>query len=107
MRPWATFLGAPVVWFAHFMVVYLALEAGCAADGSGFRFAGVPALSGFTVAATAAAAAGTLFFAHRGYRLWRSDGEGDGLAFAGFLLGLLFFVAVLFVGLPALWLDAC
>jgi hypothetical protein len=34
-------------------------------------------------------------------------GRGGSLAFAGFLMSLLGFVTVLFVGLPALVLPAC
>lgn len=118
---WLVFLGAPVTWFAHFMLVYIVTEAGCAGDGPGLRAFDPPVPSAVTLAATGVAAAGCLGFAAWGHRRWvagrhgqaaDAPGEASGpveerdrggtLAFAGFFLSLFFFVAVLFVGLPAL-----
>ena len=115
------FLGGPVVWFAHFMVVYLAVETGCTGEGPGFRLFNPPVPTIVTLAATALATIACVGFAGWGYRQWRArtpdDAEGssgqDGgdprraLGFAGFLLSWLSVLAVLIVGLPALVLPAC
>ena len=122
---WLVFLGGPVLWFAHFVVVYLVAEAGCTGDGPGLRAFNPPVPTGVTLAATAVAAAGCLLLAAWGRRRWiaagqgvgaadhpgglaESDAEQDGggaLAQASVLLSLFSFVAVLFVGLPAPFLE--
>ncbi|MDQ4133989.1 MAG: hypothetical protein M3179_12480 [Actinomycetota bacterium] len=117
---WVVFLGGPVIWFTHFMVVYLVAEAGCTGDGPGLRAFNPPVPSTVTLAATVVAAVGCLAFAVWGHRRWVVAREGSAaddpvglsgaderdrggtLAFAGFLLALFSFVAVLFVGFPAL-----
>ena len=118
---WVAFLGGPVTWLVHFMLVYLVVEAGCSGDGPGLRLFDPPVPSVVTLAATALAAIVTLGMARWGYKRWASSAEGPAaddagdlsgpladrdrggtLAFAGFLLSMLSFVGVLFVGLPAL-----
>ena len=99
---WILFLAGPVTWFVHFMVVYLVAEAGCTGDGPGLAVFDPPVPAAATLAATAVAAVACLGFAWRGYRCLVDHPQPDSLAFAGFLLSLLGFVAVLFVGLPAL-----
>lgn len=118
---WVVFLGGPVVWFTHFMVVYLVAEAGCTGEGPGLRAFDPPVPATVTLAATAVAAAGCLAFAVWGYRRWvdsrqglaadeapelsgsyQERDRGGTMAFASLLLALLSLVAVLFVGLPAL-----
>ena len=123
---WAVFLAGPVIWFAHFMLVYLVAEAGCTGDGPGLDVFDPPVPTVVTLVATAVAAVGCLASARWGYRRWRPgphgsedpraaiesddavDDEGSRSAgFAGFLLSLLSFGTVLFVGLPALAIPAC
>lgn len=118
---WVAFLGGPFTWLAHFMLVYLVVEAGCSGDGPGLRLFDPPVPSVVTLVATALAAFVTLVFARWGYKRWVSSAEGPAadeagdlsgslsdrdrggtLAFAGFLVSMLSFVGVLFVGLPAL-----
>jgi hypothetical protein len=112
------FVAGPSIWFAHFMVVYLVVEAGCASGGFDPVLAGMNVLSFFTVACTAVAVAATLAMAERSRRLWRREAidrsdwvDGDeleaGLALAGALLGVTFTIAILFVGLPAAFLEPC
>ncbi len=121
---WVVFLGGPVVWLTHFMLVYLVAEAGCTGDGPGLQAFDPPVPEVLTLAATAVAATGCLAFAVWGYRRWvdsrhgaaaddpggasgghaERDREGT-VAFGGLLLALFSFVAVLFVGLPALVLG--
>lgn len=120
LRTIAVFLAGPVIWSAHFMVVYLAVEAGCTGGGPGLRAFDPPVPTVVTLAATAIAALACLATAAWGYRRWRAglhepaDGaelesadRGGSLALAGLLMSLLGFVTVLFVGLPALVLPAC
>jgi hypothetical protein len=122
----AMFVAGPVIWSAHFLLVYLVVEAGCSGDGPGLRLFDPPVPKVVTLAATAAAAAAALACAGWSYRRWRAgssdpaaDEAGDlaggrtdrdrggTLAFAGFLLSLLSVVTILFVGLPALVLPSC
>jgi hypothetical protein len=121
---WVAFIGGPVVWFVHFMVVYLVAEAGCTGDGTGLDALDPPVPVVVTLAATALAALACGALARWSYRRWRAgadrtgaaadltgdvdDGDGRGsLAFAGMLLSVLSLVTILFVGLPAAFLPAC
>ncbi len=108
---WVVFLGGPVTWITHFMLVYLVVEAGCTGDGHGFDAFDPPVPAATTLAATGVAVLVCLGFAVWSYRRWRAatSGPADALreasgvmAFAGFLLAMFSAVAVLFVGLPAL-----
>jgi len=117
---WVAFLGGPVTWIAHFMLVYLVVEAGCSGDGRGLEALDPPVPATVTLAATAVAALVCLAVAGWSYRRWRAAIEGGAaddatdlsgplpdrdrggtMDFAGILLALFSFVAVLFVGLPA------
>lgn len=116
----ALFLAGPVIWSVHFMVVYLAVEAGCVTEGSGTRLFGAEAATLVTLVGTVVAVLACLLTAGWAYRRWRAGqhqgagppgleptDRGGALAFTGFLLSLLGVVEVLFVGLPALVLPAC
>jgi hypothetical protein len=118
----AMFVAGPLIWSAHFLLVYLIVEAGCSGDGPGLRLFDPPVPKVVTLAATAAAAAAVLACAGWSFRRWRAsehepaaDDAGDPqgrdrggtLAFAGFLLSLLSVVTILAVGLPALFLPSC
>ena len=112
------FLAGPVIWATHFMAVYLLGEALCVA-GVGAPLLGLPALSALTLIATIVAVAATVLTTRWAYQRWRAsevgwdesgaraqaapadrDQEGQ-LALAGFLLGILFAIAIAFVGVPA------
>ena len=120
------FLAGPIIWSVHFMLVYLVTEAGCTGDGPGLELFDPPVPTVLTLTATAVAAVASLAFAAWAYRRWRATrhepaadeaddlsggledrNRGGTLSLAGFLLSLLSFVTVLFVGLPALVLPAC
>jgi hypothetical protein len=116
----AMFVTGPVIWSVHFMVVYLAVEAGCNGEGPGLRLFDPPVPTVVTLVATALAALACLASARWSWGRWRAGQETGGeagepggpdrlgaLAFAGSLLSLLGLVTVLLVGLPALVLPAC
>lgn len=116
----ALFLAGPVIWTAHFLLVYLVVEAGCTGDGPGLRLFDPPVPTVVTLAATAVATVACLGAAVLAYRRWQTDrrrepgaldaadrAHGAALAFGGFAMALLGAVTVLFVGLPALVLPAC
>jgi hypothetical protein len=118
----AMFVAGPLIWSAHFLLVYLIVEVGCSGDGPGLRLFDPPVPKVATLAATAAAAAAALACARWSYRRWRASehepaadeaagrqdrDRGGTLAFAGFLLSLLSVVTILAVGLPALFLPSC
>ena len=115
---WVLFLAGPVLWFTHFMAVYLLAEAVCAAGGSDTRWLGLRPVSIATLVATALAVLATGLLAGRAFGQWRQrrdpssdwlagDDLNPGLLLGGALLGVLFVVAILFVGLPAAFLVPC
>jgi hypothetical protein len=114
----ALFVAGPVIWTGHFLLVYLVAEAGCTGDGPGLNLFDPPVPVLVTLVATAVAALACLATAGLAYRRWQADrrerparpgleppDRGGALAFAGFVLSLLGFVVVLFVGVPALALG--
>jgi hypothetical protein len=118
----AMFVAGPVIWSVHFLLVYLATEAGCTGEGPGLTLFDPPVPKAVTLAVTAAAAVAALACAGWSWRRWHTDAaeaaadiaggfqdrdRGGTLAFAGFLLSLLSVVTILFVGLPALILPSC
>jgi hypothetical protein len=118
---WIVFLAGPVTWFTHFMFVYLIAEAGCTGDGPGLDAFDPPVPAAVTLTVTAAAALVCLAASRWAYGRWQAErrsvavaeppelprhvsdhDRGGALSFAGMLLSLFSFVAVLFVGFPAL-----
>ena len=97
-------LAGPVVWFTHFMAVYVAAEALCRYAPAA-RVLGMSAAAAVTVVLTLPALAVTVWLTVRAAR-GRGGPHGE-LVFAGFLLGLLFALSILFVALPPLFLRAC
>jgi hypothetical protein len=107
---WVAFLGGPITWITHFMLVYLVAETGCSGGGRGFELFDPPVPAATTLAATVLAVLACAGFAVWCYRRWRAGGDAPGaadgtMAFIGFLLALFSAVAVVFVGLPALVLE--
>ncbi|MPZ52309.1 MAG: hypothetical protein GEU79_06175 [Acidimicrobiia bacterium] len=106
---WATiFLAGPVIWYLHFWLVYLLAEAGCSAGG--FQVLGLPAVSVFTVVATIVAVAAIAVFTVIGRRRIskaQDDGTQQPMLLAGYLLGVCFIIATLFVGVPASFISPC
>jgi hypothetical protein len=116
-------LAGPVLAMTHFMLVYLAAEAGCMGGGPGLRLFDPPVPDVVTLVATSVAAIACLGFARWSLVRWRerrrepgeaaSTGDlrapdrGGELAFAGLLLSAFSFVMVLLVGVPAIFLPAC
>lgn len=127
-RTWALLVVGPVIWFTHFMVVYLVAEMGCTGGGPGLERFGPPVPVLVTLVATAVAVPACAAAAVWGWGRWRASqealetapdephevsGEFDddrrrgSLAFAGFLLSAFSIVAVLFTAAPATVLGPC
>jgi hypothetical protein len=98
---WLLFLAAPIIWYGHFWVVYLVAEAACRA-GDGTR----TWLSMFVVAVTVAAVALILWVSIGSVRRG-GEGHRAELAWVGGMLGFIFAVATLAVGLPAVTFPPC
>lgn len=119
----ALLLAGPVIWISHFLLVYLVAEAGCTGAGTGLALLDPPVPRVVTLAATVVAALGCIAVSGWTLRRWRAErpepssvaaadhpdedphDPGGTLAFVGFILGLLSFLSVLMVGLPALALT--
>ena len=106
---WVLLLAGPVLWFSHFMVVYLVAEAVCAAAENGEPwFPGEGVLTAVIVVTTVVFAVAC---AAAGLAAWRrARGDDTDLAvfsWAGALLAAGSLIAVLAVGLPALALGPC
>lgn len=121
-RTWAVLLGGPVVWFVHFMVVYLVAEAGCTGGGPGLRLLDPPVPAIVTAVATGVALLACGLLAASSHRRWRVEDPPTTarhepgphelerhreLGFVGLLLTVLSAVAVLFVAAPALVFASC
>ncbi len=116
------FLAGPSIWMAHFFAVYLVAEVLCAV-GVDAEVLSLPLLSAATLLVTALAVVAAAVTTVLAYRRWRrtvsashvaddqssetQGGHDAQIALAGFLLGILFIVAILFVGMPAAALDPC
>lgn len=99
-------LAGPLIWSAHFFLVYFVSELGCTADGGGLEVFDAPVPSVVTIVTTAVAALACLAAAWWSQRRARHD-EKPMVLRAGALLSLLGFVTVLFVGAPAVVFPAC
>jgi hypothetical protein len=132
-RTWVVFLAGPVIWFSHFMLVYLVAEAGCTGDGRGLDVFDPPVPVVWTLVATVVAVGLCAAAAFGARRRWRADGSPAGpakdgeaeahdaepaetadaeersasLAFVGYVLSLFSLLAVLFTAAPALVLWSC
>lgn len=118
---WVVFLAGPVIWFAHFMLVYLVAEAGCTGGGTGLTPFDPPVPAVVTMVATVLAVGACLATTVWGLRWWRRDRDRQGtedvaahewsglatIAFVGALLSALSVVAVLFVGVAGVVFRGC
>lgn len=101
------FLAAPTIWYLHFWVVYLLAEAGChtystTGEQPTWLVVSTLALTALGVAAIAA----TTLWAWRRWRRRQNHGKLD-LYFIGVVMGPLFALATLAVGLPVAYLPPC
>ena len=100
------FLAGPVIWYSYFWLVYLIAEAGCTPGGLSLDASGVTLI---TVGVTVLAGAATTIL---GVNAARALGDGtDGnwrlMHWGGAVLGGLFTLAIILVGLPALVFAPC
>jgi len=109
-------LTGPLAWLVHLTVSYVLASLTCLRVWPGFTIfgwsGGLVMMIVFTLAILALiATAGWLAFQHWRRLSRRTDWRGTGfdrwMAFSGVLLSGMFFVAVLFAGLPAVMLQPC
>ncbi|HSJ34163.1 MAG TPA: hypothetical protein VLB85_03840 [Acidimicrobiia bacterium] len=98
---WLLFLAAPLIWYAHFWAVYLVAEAACRL-GTGDRTWLSVAVVIVTVAAVALILWVTVGALRRG-----GDGHRAELAWVGGMLGFVFALATVAVGMPAVAFGPC
>lgn len=106
LPPVVELLAGPVIWFAHFMLVYLFAEAGCT---GAFQPVGPSAVAVFTIVVTVVAAAATAALTVKVVRDLDDDigATSRFMRWTGAMLGGLFVLAILLVGAPALVFPAC
>ena|SRR5687767_7682311 len=121
--PWFHLLGGPVLWSAHFLVIYAWVEFACRVrllvlDST---VLGLTVLSWSVLILTLIAVLATLYVGWSAYRSWRciresrETNELDAwavesqrfMAFSGIFLSALFSLVILLTGLPALVLGPC
>lgn len=106
-RLWALLLGGPVVWFTHFMVVYLTAEAVCTPKLIGEEQPwSDAALDGFVLVATAVAVAACMVVALLSSRRLRREPR-QWLWWVSITLGIGSALSVVAVGLPVLVVGTC
>jgi heme/copper-type cytochrome/quinol oxidase subunit 2 len=115
---WFGMIGAPIIWFVHFVIVWAIAEFGCAAGQASTVITG-GSIQVLVIVATVVGVIGTLGSAFVAYRSWRqleresADGgeRRQGLqpfmAFMGMILGLLFTVVVILDVIPVFIVSTC
>jgi hypothetical protein len=101
------FLAGPVAWYLFFWVVYLMAEAACVSSLAFTETAGIPTVSFITLALTLVSAVPVVWFMFRALRRSQDESPHQPLVLAGAILGISFFVATVFVGLPAFFFSPC
>jgi hypothetical protein len=114
---WLGLLGAPSVWLAHFLAIWVITEWGCLAGWARSTLLGFQAIAVLLVTVTCIAlplvvAAGLL--AGRNWRRAQASTNEHGtdnrsayMGFGGVVLSALFGFAIILESLPALLLPAC
>lgn len=112
------FLIAPLLWFAYFISIYALQGAGCALGLDRVSVAGVGLLQLVLLGVTAAAATVMLLSGAWAFRSWQRLQKHEReqrqalrpasfLAYGALLHAGLFFVAVLWSGVPIVLLESC
>lgn len=110
-RLWLIFMGAPVIWSGHLLVLYLLASVTCALGTTGVRIE-----LGLVTLPFLAALGGIIGMAYEEWRKGRENGwlyeghEHKSRSFMvrfGFVSSILFFTGVLFALIPAVTLAAC
>jgi hypothetical protein len=101
------FLAGPVLWYLFFWVVYLMAEAACVSSLAFTTTAGIPTVSFVTIVLSVATAVPVVWFMWRAFQARNRKSDEQPLVFAGGILGISFFVATVFVGMPALFFAPC
>lgn len=96
-------LGGPLIWAAHFLLVYASESLVCTRGGGGSHLL-------IVVAASVAAVAALVAIIIRGPRAARATPERPGAVFmdvTSAFLGVLCLIAVLWIVVPAMLVPAC
>lgn len=105
-RPWLVlFLAGPVIWYGYFWAVYLLAEAVCSPANVDASRTSLLVLA--VVVLTIVAVGLISWLALRARRFDAESGHRGELARTGTMLGFVFVLATLFVGLPAVLLSPC
>lgn len=98
---WAwLFLAGPTIWYLYFWVGYLAAGEGCPANTAAL-------VTWVTIGLTGASMIAIAYYAQPGSGSRAPRNSDDSLVGVSLLVGVLFVVATLFVGVPALVLQPC
>jgi hypothetical protein len=114
-RPLVAMVYGPLVWSAHFLIVYVGNALWCAKGIGWLGWFGLPPPRGLVIAATAAAAA---LISWQLLRAWRTFRRTDPIRHAvpqriafmsqsALLLSALSLVAVVYTAIPAFLVPAC
>jgi hypothetical protein len=113
---WFGVLAGPLGWLVHLLASYGMSALACAKGWPGFTLFGWGGAQALIAGLTLAIEALIVAAGWRAYHHWRRlrDQGGRGgsgfdqwMAFAGLLLSGMFFIAVLFAGIPAIALRPC
>ena len=96
-----------MIWYVFFWVVYLMAEAACVSTLAFTETAGIPTVSLIAITMTLLTAVPVTWYMIRAFRKARIESPQQSLIFSGAILGISFFVATVFVGMPALFFRPC
>lgn len=121
---WVQLLAGPVLWSVHFLISYFLVELSCQ-TGWSFTLLGLSGLSFILILLTVLALIATALFSLKSYHSWKgidgnrslreelressrwSEGPVEFMYLTGFLLSILFTVAIIAVGVPVIFLQPC
>lgn len=121
-RLWIGLFGSPVVWMAHFMLIWAIVEGGCLTGVSDRSVLGISVVQFFVIVTSLLGLALVAGVGWIGYRNWQHnravDASGDGriaraverthfMAVTGMIFSVLFFTMILLSTLPVFVLPVC
>ena len=119
LRAWFGMVGAPIIWFVHFVIVWALGEFGCGAGLADDTVLTDGSLKLFVLVATVIGLIGTFASTFVAYQIWQqyrqaAPQSGDTalgrqrfMALTGMALGILFTIVVILDALPVLFVSTC